>query len=85
MSVLGFSDLDYERGLSRLQLEKAQKENDKIRKKGLSIEVIDDDKIHVEEHLRYVFSEYDQLNAEEKQRLFSHIEEHKKRKENKEN
>ena len=85
LSVLGFGDLDYERGLSRLQLEKAQKENDKIRNKGLNVEIIDDDKIHIEEHLRYVFSEYDELNEEEKQRLFTHIEEHKNRKENKEN
>lgn len=79
LSILGFSDLDYQKGISRLQTEKAQKENALIRKEGLPIEIIDDDKIHIEEHLRYVFSEYDELEKQEKERLFSHIEEHKNR------
>ncbi len=79
LSILGFADLDYQKGISRLQTEKAQKENSLIRKEGLPIEIIDDDKIHIEEHLRYVFSEYDELEKVEKERFFSHIEEHKNR------
>ena len=85
LSLLGYKDLDYRKGLSRLQEEKAQGENDKIRKNFLEVEIIDDDEIHLDEHLRYVLSEYDSLTEEEKERLYKHIEQHKARKEEKEN
>ena len=83
LDVLGFGDFDSQKGLSRLQTEKAERENAIIRAKGQDIEIIDDDTIHIEEHLRYVFSEYDELKEEEKQRLFKHIEQHKNRKQEK--
>ncbi|MBQ9514435.1 MAG: hypothetical protein IJR66_05635 [Clostridia bacterium] len=79
LSLLGYQDLDYLKGLNRLQEEKAQNENVKIRNAGLSIEEIDDDSIHIDEHTRYVLSEYDELTAKEKTRLFSHIRAHKER------
>ena len=84
LSLLGYKDLDYRKGLSRLQEEKAQEENEIIRKNGMSVEVVDDDNIHLDEHIRYVLSEYKTLTEQEKQRLYGHIEEHKKRIENKE-
>ena len=40
---------------------------------------IDDDRIHIDEHIRYILSEYDELTAEEKQRLFAHVKSHKER------
>ncbi len=83
LSLLGYKDLDYQKGLSRLQEEKAQEENQIIREKGLSIEEIDDDNIHVDEHTRYVLSEYKQLTEKEKANLFAHIQEHKERLEKK--
>lgn len=79
LSLLGYKDLDYRKGLSRLQEEKAQNENEVIRKKGMSIESVDDDQIHLDEHIRYILSEYATLSEEEKQKLYSHVEEHKKR------
>ena len=79
LSLFGFKDLDYRKGISRLQEEKAQNENDIIRKSGLCIEEIDDDGIHVDEHIRYVLSEYGELKKEEKERLFAHIKAHKDR------
>ena len=79
LEVLGYSDLASQKGISILQEEKAKNENKIIREKGASIEEIDDDEIHIDEHLRYVFAEYDELSAEEKERLFSHIKEHKER------
>lgn len=84
LALLGYKDLDYRKGLSRLQEEKAQEENEKIRKNGLSIEIVDDDNIHLDEHVRYILSEYGTLSDEEKQRLYEHVEQHKKRMENKE-
>lgn len=79
LSLLGYKDLDYRKGLSRLHEEKATSENEVIRKKGKNIDVIDDDVIHVDEHTRYVLSEYEELCEEEKQRLFEHIREHNER------
>lgn len=79
LSALGLTDFDYQKGLPRLQSEKANRENAIIRKRPLPIEEIDDDKIHVEQHTRYIFSEYDELSKEEKQRLLEHVKEHKLR------
>lgn len=79
LSLLGYKDLDYRKGLSRLHEEKAQAENEKIRSEGACVEIVDDDAIHVDEHTRYFLSEYDELGEEEKQRFFAHITEHKNR------
>ncbi len=79
LSLLGYKDLDYRKGLSRLQEEKAQEENEIVRKNAMSIEIIDDDSIHIDEHIRYILSEYNTLTEQEKQRLYAHVEEHKKR------
>lgn len=84
LSLLGYKDLDYRKGLSRLHEEKAQEENELIRKKGVGVDVVDDDVIHVDEHTRYVLSEYPELSDEEKNRLFAHISEHNARILNKE-
>lgn len=79
LSLLGYKDLDYQKGVSEMQSEKAQKENAKIRKIGLSTEEVDDDVIHIDEHTRYILSEYDELDENEKTRLFGHLKEHKER------
>lgn len=83
LSILGYSDLASQKGLAVLQEEKAKKENLKIRKEGMPTEEIDDDAIHIDEHLRYVFAEYDELTEEEKQRLFAHVKKHKENLKNK--
>ncbi len=79
LTILGYKDLDYRKGLSRLQEVKAQNENETIRKSGMNVEVIDDDQIHVDEHTRYILSEYTTLKDEEKQRLYLHVQQHKDR------
>ncbi len=79
LSLLGYKDLDYRKGLSRLHEEKAQAENEEIRSRGKQVDVIDDDVIHIDEHTRYVLSEYAELTEQEKQRLFAHISEHKQK------
>ena len=79
LSLLGYQDLDYEKGVSRLHEEKAQYENPIIKNKGLNVEEIDDDQIHVDEHVRYILSEYESLKDNEKQRLFEHLRAHKER------
>ncbi len=84
LTLLGYKDLDYRKGLSRLQEEKAVGENEQIKLVGLDIEEIDDDSIHVDEHTRYVLSEYDDLSDEQKQRIYAHIKAHRERMEKKE-
>jgi hypothetical protein len=79
LSLLGYKELDYQKGLARLQEEKAQKENDSLRKESVPIDEIDDDSIHVDEHVRYVLSEFSSLKEEQKQRFYQHIKEHKNR------
>lgn len=79
LSLLGYKELDYQKGLARLQEEKAQKENDNLRKEKVLVDEIDDDCIHVDEHVRYILSEFSSLNDEQKQRYYEHIREHKYR------
>ncbi len=79
LNVLGFQEFDYQKGLPKLQAEKADRENPLIRKSTIEIEEIDDDVIHVEEHTKYVFSEYDELTKQEKENIFEHIKMHKER------
>lgn len=79
LTLLGYKDLDYSKGLSKLQEEKARRENDKLKQTELSVEDFDDDSIHVDEHLRFVLSEYQSLNDQQKQRFSKHIKEHKEK------
>ena len=79
LTLFGFRDLDYRKGVSRLQEQRAQQENEIIRKKGADITEIDDDVIHIDEHTRYALGEYDELNEEEKSRIFAHIKAHRNR------
>jgi len=79
LSLLGYKELDYQKGLARLQEDKAQRENDRLKKEQVDIEEIDDDSIHIDEHIRYVLSEYTTLKEEQKQRFYTHILQHKQR------
>ncbi len=79
LSLLGYKELNYQKGISRLHEEKAEDENERLRKEMILIEEIDDDAIHVDEHIRYVLSEYHSLTEEQKNRFNEHIKEHKTR------
>ena len=79
LGLMGYTDLDYTNGICRLQQEKAQMENDKLRSIEVSVEEIDDDKIHVDEHVKYVLSEYAELDEKTKNRYFEHIKIHKEK------
>ena len=79
LSLLGYKDLDSRNGISKLQEEKARKENISIKTKDVEIEEIDDDVVHIEEHTRYALSEYLDLEKEAKERLYAHIKLHKDR------
>ena len=77
LELLGYKELDYKKGIARLHDQKAQSENETIRKKGLAAEDIDDHRIHIDEHTRYILSEYDELGEKEKENLYAHLKQHK--------
>ena len=73
LSLLGYKDLDYQKGLSRLHEEKALNENEALLKREVLVEQIDDDAVHIDEHTRFVLSEYSTLSQAQKQRFYAHI------------
>ena len=79
LALLGYKELDYQKGLARLQEEKAQRENDSLRKENVCTDEIDDNAIHIDEHTRYVLSEFSSLSQAQKQRFYEHIREHKEK------
>lgn len=79
LSLLGYKELDYQKGLSRLQEEKAQRENEMLVKAPVSVTEIDDDFIHVDEHIRYILSEELSLSESQKENFYAHIKEHKEK------
>ncbi len=79
LSLLGYKDLDYRKGISRLHEEKAQTENLELEKNEVAVDEIDDDDIHVEVHTRYFLSEYSKFTPVQKERFFAHVKAHKGR------
>lgn len=79
LSLLGYKELDYQKGLARLHEEKAQTENNKLKKEFIEIDEFDDHSIHQEEHTRFILSEYQDLTKEQKHNYFIHIEQHKQK------
>ncbi len=79
LSLLGYKELDYQKGMAKLQEEKAQNENEKLLKNCVAIDEIDDDYIHIDEHTRFVLSEFQTIQEEKKVNFYNHIREHKER------
>lgn len=79
LEMMGYEDLDDKKGLSRLHEEKAQMENEKMRSGDIDVEEIDDDEIHISEHVKYALSEYAEFSDQLKERYFKHVRAHKDR------
>ncbi len=79
LALLGYKELDHHKGLSRLHEEKAQRENEKLVKTELRIDDFDDHEVHVDEHTRFILSEYQDLDESAKQRLYLHVKEHQEK------
>ena len=73
LSLLGYKDLDYQKGLSRLHEEKAQKENERLVLENVQVDYIDNDDIHIDEHVRYMLCEYQDLSSDKKENFNAHI------------
>lgn len=76
LSLLGYKELDYQKGLSRLHEEKAQKENEILIKDAVEVDYIDDDSVHIDEHVRYLLSEYGDMQTDARQRITVHVKAH---------
>ncbi len=79
LALLGYKDLDYQKGLSKLHEEKAMEENELLKRTELSVDQIDQHVIHIDEHIRYVLSEFKSLSEAQKQNFYKHVEEHKEK------
>ena len=77
LALLGYKDLDYQKGIARLQEEKAQGENQAMLGGEVEVDEIDDHSIHSDEHTRYFLSEHLSLTKEQKQNFYKHIKMHK--------
>lgn len=78
LSLLGYKELDYQKGLSHLHEEKAQNENQQLLKNEVPVEHIDNDNVHIDEHVRYMLSEYSDLSEKQKQNITAHVKVHEK-------
>ncbi len=76
LSLLGYKELDYQKGLARLQEEKAQRENEIMLAKEVGVDEVDDHAIHKDEHIRYVLSEHLSLSEAQRQKFYAHIKAH---------
>ena len=76
LSLLGYTELDSTSGIYALHEEKAQEENQRLLSKDVSVDEFDDHKIHTDEHVRYLLTEYRDLSDTEKQRISAHIKAH---------
>lgn len=77
LALLGYQDLDYNRGMSILHEEKARVENLKLLKEQEIAVDLDDHKIHIDEHVRYFLTEHEDLSDAQKSRFIEHVKSHK--------
>ncbi len=81
LDLLGFGTWEHSTDVNALHINRAQEENIAMRTGEVDILPIDNHEIHIEEHVSYILGSgiKDCKNYEEvKQRLLSHIEQHKK-------
>lgn len=79
LSLLGYKDLDYAKGLYQLHEEKAQNENERMRREEVNVDEIDDHALHVDEHIRYALSEYNDMHEKTKERFYAHVKAHRQK------
>lgn len=75
LEILGLGNWESIKDIDELHSKKATRENLNIGS-GLSVQSIDDDKLHILEHTRFLISEENNLSAEDRDALLAHIEAH---------
>ena len=81
LELLGYSDLDEEKDLKEMHVGKAEAENVKLQTADVDADVLDDDEIHVDAHVRYYLAEYERMGTDKTlaERYIRHISQHKER------
>ncbi len=78
LDSLGYGDFEAARGISKLHLRKAEKENIRLRSESFEADDYDDHKLHITEHTRALLSG-DEENEAVKERIAKHIASHRAR------
>ena len=80
LEMLGFGNWENARELDELNKNRAQEENQKVANEEISLEEVDDDDIHIEEHSKALLGKEYDYSPEAKERLIEHIRSHKRKK-----
>ena len=80
LEMLGFGNWESAREVDELHIKKAKEENEKVKEGELSVEEVDDDDLHLTEHVKAVIGKEYDLDGEAKERMLAHIRDHKRKK-----
>ena len=80
LEMLGFGNWESARDLDELHLKRAKEENEKVKEGEIECEEVDDDALHLQEHIKAIIGKEYDLDAEAKERMLAHIRMHKRRK-----
>jgi len=80
LEMLGFGNWESAREVDELHEKRAKEENEKVKDGPIEIEEVDDDDLHINEHVKAVIGNDYALDKQAKERMLEHIRMHKKKK-----
>ena len=80
LEMLGFGNWESARDLDELHLKRAKEENEAVKDGDIECEEVDDDALHLQEHIKAIIGRENPLDPAAKERLLAHIRMHKRRK-----
>ena len=80
LEMLGFGNWESARELEELHVKKAKEENERVKEGDIDLEEVDDDDLHLNEHVKAVIGKEYDLDEKAKERMLAHIREHKRKK-----
>ena len=80
LEMLGFGNWESAREVDDLHVKKAKEENEAVKEGAIAVEEVDDDDLHLNEHVKAVVSKEYALDEKAKERMLAHIRDHKRKK-----
>ena len=77
LEIMGFGNWENALSTKELHVKKADRENINLKKKAPEIQDTDDHSLHIEEHIRYLISEENDLSQQDRKTLSEHIRRHR--------
>lgn len=77
LEIMGFGNWENALSTKELHVKRAAKENIDIKDKAPEIQDTDDHSLHIEEHIRYMISEENDLSEQDRKTLSEHIRRHR--------